>query len=100
MHPFPAYPLRSTPRHPWAPMTDAEWERLAPLVIEWRERRRGRPPSDPRRLWDAIFWVGCSGGPWKDLPPDLGRADTAHRALRRHLRSGLLQRLLLAISPH
>lgn len=98
MHPPAAYPLRPTPRQPWAPMTDAEWAALAPLIAA--PARTGRPPADPRRLWDAIFWVACSRGPWRELPPALGRADTAHRALRRHLRAGTLERLLLAISPH
>lgn len=99
--PPPAFPLRPTPRHAWAPMTDAEWALLEPLVLRAAEPpRAGRKPADPRRLWDAIFWVACSAGPWRALPADLGRPDTAHRALRRHVRSGLLDRLLIAVSPH
>ena len=99
--PPPAFPLRPSPRHAWAPMTDAEWALLEPLVTRaFDGPRLGRPPADPRRLWDAIFWVACSAGPWRDLPPELGKADTAHRALRRHVRSGLMDQLLLAISPH
>ncbi|MGG5886072.1 transposase [Falsiroseomonas sp. HC035] len=73
-------------------MTDAEWTALAPLLAA----TRGRPPADRRRTLDAIFWVACSRGPWRDLPPELGRADTAHRTLRRYARSGLLDRLLRA----
>ncbi|WP_372620525.1 transposase [Falsiroseomonas sp.] len=81
-------------------MTDAEWDALAPLVTHADQCRPGRPPADPRRLWNAIFWVACSHGAWHHLPAELGRADTAHRALRRHLEAGLLDRLLVAISPH
>ncbi|WP_372616692.1 transposase [Falsiroseomonas sp.] len=95
-----SFPLRPTPRQPWAPMTDAEWSLLAPILYGDEARRRGRPPADARRLWDAIFWVACSRGPWRELPPELGRADTAHRALRRHARTGTLDRLLIAASPH
>jgi transposase len=91
------YPLRHTPRQAWAPMTDEEWDALAPLV---HPNGPGRPPADARRLWDAIFWVACSRGPWRALPDALGRADTAHRALRRHARTGTLDRLLIAASPH
>ncbi|WP_270939075.1 transposase [Falsiroseomonas oryzae] len=98
--PPPAFPPHRFARHAWAPMTDAEWALLGPLVTRALEPGPGRPPQDPRRLWDAIFWVACSTGPWRELPAHLGKADTAHRTLRRHVRSGLLDRLLLAISPH
>ena len=96
----PAFPPHRFARHGWAPMSDAEWALLAPLVTGSLAPRPGRRPAEPRRLWDAIFWVACSKGPWRDLPVALGRADTAHRALRRHARSGLLDKLLLAVSPH
>jgi transposase len=89
-------PLRYA-RHAWAPMTDAEWDLLRPLVTR---PGPGRPPAEPRRTWDAIFWVACSAGPWKHLPEALGRPDTAHRALRRALRSGVMDALLLGISRH
>ncbi|WP_158287609.1 transposase [Falsiroseomonas bella] len=78
-------------------MTDAEWAALAPLV---QPGGPGRPAADPRRLWDAIFWIACSREPWRALPEALGRADSAHRALRRHARNGTLDRLMIAASPH
>lgn len=87
-------PLRRTAPHAWRPMTDAEWDRLGPWVVAGR----GRPPTDLRRCWDAIFWVACSRQPWHALPAELGRADSAHRALRRAARSGLLHRLMLIVS--
>jgi transposase len=96
MHPPLRFPLRRTRPQPWAPLTDAEWEALAALI----PRQRGRPPADRRRTFDAIFWVACSRGPWRELPAELGRADTAHRALRRYAASGLLERLLIAVSRH
>jgi hypothetical protein len=61
---------------------------------------RGRPPRDLRRTWDAIFWVACSRLPWHCLPPGLGRHDSAHRALRRAARAGLIDRLLIAVADH
>lgn len=97
---LPAFPLHRFTRHAWAPMTDAEWAILAPLVCRTLEAHPGRRPADPRSTWDAIFWVACSTGPWRELPPDLGKPDTAHRALRRAVANGVLDRLLLAISPH
>ncbi|WP_270938697.1 transposase, partial [Falsiroseomonas oryzae] len=80
MTPPPAFPLRPTAPIPWRPMTEAEWTALAAVL---RRDGPGRPPRDLRATWDAVFWVACSRGPWRELPAALGRADTAHRALRR-----------------
>lgn len=85
-------PTPITP-HPFRPLTDDELallNRYLPPV----EGRRGRRPLDRRRMLDAIFWVACSRGPWKDLPGSLGRPDSASRALRRWARSGHLDLLL------
>jgi transposase len=77
-------------------MTDDEWAALAPLLTA----NRGRPARDARRLWDGIFWVACSRGPWREMPAAFGRADTAHRALRRAAMGLRLHDLLLHVSSH
>ena len=53
--------------HPFRPLTDAEYALLS-RHLPSIEGRRGRPPQDRRRTLDAIFWIACSKGPWKDLP--------------------------------
>ncbi|MBR0683696.1 transposase [Roseomonas eburnea] len=75
--------------HPFHPLTDAEFTLLSRhLPGSDSTPSRGRPPADRRRTLNAIFWVACSSGPWKDLPAEYGRADTAHRQLRRWAKSG------------
>ena len=93
----PAFPLRPTPPMPWRPMTDAEWATLSAIL---RRGGRGRPPRDERRLWDGIFLVACGTFPWRDMPAGFGRADTAHRALRRAAATHRLHAMLLRVSPH
>lgn len=85
-------PLPNTP-HPFRPLTDAEYALLA-RYLPSQEGRPGRPPQDRRRTLNAIFWIACSTGPWKDLPDHLGRAGTASRALRRWAHSGHMNLLL------
>jgi transposase len=85
-------PLPITP-HAFEPLTDAEYALLVRFLPPV-EGRRGRPPQDRRRTLDAIFWVACSKGPWKDLPDHLGRPDTASRALRRWAATGHMNLLL------
>ena len=52
-------------------LSDEEWTFFAPFVIE-SGARRGRPPADHRRVLDAIFWIGRTSAPWRDLPAELG----------------------------
>jgi transposase len=75
-------------------LTDAEYALLLPHI----PHTRGRPPADRRRTLDAIFWVALSRHPWRALPPEFGRADTAHRQLRRWARTGTLELLMVAIA--
>ena len=89
---------RTLVRRPWARLSDAEFAAIRvwlPGGDAAAPRGRGRPPSDLRRTLDAIFWVACSEKPWKDLPAELGRPDTASRALRRWARQGVLEPLLV-----
>jgi transposase len=74
------------------PLTDAEYAFLAPHLAG----SRGRPQANPRRTLDAILWIAATRLPWRALPDRYGRADTAHRALRRWARSGQLETALLA----
>lgn len=85
-------PLPIAP-HPFRPLTDAEYA-LLDRYLPSPEGRRGRPPQHRRRTLDAIFWVACSAGPWKDLPEHLGRPGTASRALRRWAQTGHMNLLL------
>ena len=49
-------------------LTDAEFERLRPL-LPTNEGKRGRPYAlDHRRALDGILWVLNTGAPWRDLP--------------------------------
>ncbi|MBR0661552.1 transposase [Neoroseomonas oryzicola] len=83
--------------HPFHPLTDAEFALLS-RHLPSPDHTRGRPPADRRRTLNAIFWVACSSGPWKDLPAEYGRADTAHRQLRRWAATGHMDLLLTLVA--
>ena len=92
-------PHRLTPR-PWRALTDVEWADLRvwlPHGDPDAVPTRGRPRVDLRRTVDAIFWVAASSGPWKALPEELGKWGTAHRALARWARAGVLETLLTEV---
>ncbi|SDB35494.1 transposase [Belnapia rosea] len=99
---------RLTPPRPWAPMTDAEWRALAPILAAMGcgMADRGRPMDcTPRARLDAIFhWATTKHGggraPWRILPAAFGKPDTVSRCWRRWARAGLWPRLLLAVALH
>lgn len=96
--PLPALrPEHFSPR-PWAPLSDREFAVLATWLPGRDGRRRGRPVENLRRTLDALFWTACSKQPWRALPEHLGKADTASRLLRRWVKDGVLDTLVIAVS--
>jgi transposase len=97
-----------TPAQPWAPLTDAEWAALRPILAEHGcgvsdRPRAGRPMADARGRLDAIFRAvtlkrprpqGGGRAPWKQLPEAFGKSDTVSRTYRRWCRTDLWMRLL------
>ena len=81
-------------------LTDAQWERLAPLLPKPRVRkdRRGRPWRDPRDVLTGILWVMRTGAPWHDLPPRYPSYQTCHRRVQLWARTGALHRVLCLLA--
>lgn len=78
-------------------LTDAEWAFFEPFVIETGPKR-GRPPSDHRRVLDGIFWIARTGSPWRDLPEELGKWSSVYRQFLRWTHAGLWDVLLEALA--
>src|SRR5947207_2970034 len=76
-------------------LTDAEWERLAPLLPPQRPKT-GRPNKAHRLVVNGILWKLRTGAPWRDLPERYGPWKTAHERLRRWTADGTWDRILAA----
>jgi transposase len=63
-------------------------------------RRRGRPPSDPRELLDAVFWKLAHHARWQDLPGYYPPMLSCRRYYRRLFLSGRLTTLYSALYQH
>lgn len=79
-------------------MTEAQWERLAPLLPPQRPRT-GRPARDHRTIVSAIPWVLHTGAPWRDLPERFGPRSTAWNRFRRWTGAGVWAQVLAALQP-
>jgi transposase len=59
-------------------LTDAQWEKVQPLLPRPRSRQRGgRPRASDRKVLEGILWILRSGARWQDLPeefPSLAKA--------------------------
>ena len=73
-------------------LTDAQWERIAPLVPP--PKPGGRPVSVSRReILNACFYVTRNGCTWRALPHDLPKWQTAYHYFRIWGLDGTWQRI-------
>lgn len=78
-------------------LTDAQWERLAPLLPAERSKKRGRPYHSHRMILNGILWILATGAPWRDLPERYGPWSTVANRFYAWQHSGLWKQLLTAL---
>lgn len=59
--------LRGVMRHG---LTDQQWNFIEDLFP--KPATIGRPPADPRKMFEAILWINNTGAKWRDLPSEMG----------------------------
>ena len=79
-----------------AKVTDAEWERVEPLLPP-RRGSVGRPLNDHRQVIGGILWVARMGCSWREMPEEYGEWSTAYHRWRACKERGLWQRILNAL---
>jgi len=78
-------------------LTDAQWERIAPL-LPGKEGDPGRTGEDNRRFLEGVFWVVRTGAPWRDLPNEFGNWFSVWKRFRRWALKGVFERIFEALS--
>lgn len=86
--PQEALPLLGLPR-----LTDAQWERLRPLLPP-QKPATGRPAVDHRLVVEGIVFVMRTGCSWRALPERFGPWQTIVSRYRRWCQEGLWARIL------
>jgi transposase len=61
-------------------LTDAQWDYLKPMLP--KPAKRGRPPTDRRRILDAVLYVVKCGLPWRYLPINFPPWQTVYHVFR------------------
>src|SRR6202171_5252386 len=64
-------------------LTEAQWQKIAPLLPKPpKQRKGGRPWIENRRVLEGILWILRSGARWQDLPEKFPHPSTCWRRLR------------------
>jgi transposase len=77
-------------------LTDAQWERLRPLLPP-QKPRIGRPAKDHRTILNGILWILRTGSPWRALPECYGSWKTVSSRFYRWQKAGVWDCVLAAL---
>jgi transposase len=70
------------------------WRRLRKLLPKpVPHPKGGRPPLDPRRVADGIYYVMRTGCPWKAAPKEYGSGSSLHLYYQRSRQRGVFHKL-------
>ncbi|MET3839715.1 transposase [Bradyrhizobium sp. OAE829] len=78
-------------------LSDAAWERLAPLIIG-RPDQKGSTGRDNRMFVEGVLWIVRTGSPWRDLPEAFGDWNSVFRRFSRWSIKGVWWRIFEAMS--
>jgi transposase len=78
-------------------LSEAQWERLWPLLPSQQRSGRGRPAKDHRLVVNAILWRLATGVPWRDLPARYGSWKTVYSRFRRWQQAGIWDQVLATL---
>jgi transposase len=76
-------------------LNDREWAAIKPML---RNKPRGVPRVNDRRVLNGIFWVLRSEAPWRDLPDNFGPYTTCYNRFVRWRRAGVWAKIMSALA--
>jgi hypothetical protein len=94
----PARPALGRPEVPPGGLTDAEWERVRPLLPP-QQPRVGRRRHDHRTVLGGILWVLRSAAPWREMPARFGKPNSVYVRYRLWREQGLWSQIIDALGP-
>lgn len=78
-------------------LTDHQWSLIEPHCLG-KKSDPGRSGTDNRMFVEGILWIARTGSPWRDLPPEFGKWNTAFRRYRDWARADVFARIFEALS--
>lgn len=78
-------------------LRDDPWERIESL-LPGKVTDVGVTAKDNRLFVEAVLWIGRTGAPWRDLPPELGHWHTTFTRFARWTQKGVWDRVFRVLS--
>lgn len=78
-------------------LRNEQWERIKDL-LPGKASDCGVTAKDNRQFLEAVLWIGRTGAPWRDLPPELGNWHTTFVRFSRWATKGVWACVLEALS--
>lgn len=78
-------------------LRDDQWHKIQDL-LPGKTSDRGVTARDNRQFVEAVLWIGRTGAPWRDLPPELGNWHTTFTRFSRWSKAGVWKRVFQAFS--
>ncbi|ETS31231.1 transposase [Photorhabdus temperata] len=72
---------------------DDAWILIELYLPPVHSARAGRPHVEHLRVMNGMFWVLCSGTPWRDLPERYGPWKTVYNRFNRWSKSGIIDKM-------
>src|SRR5450631_3540688 len=82
-------------------LTDEQWTVIASKLPPRKLKRPdspGRPPKEPRAVWNGILWVLRTGAQWNEMPSKYPPYQTCHRWFQRWSENGTFRTVLRALA--
>jgi transposase len=78
-------------------LRDEQWK-LIEAMLPGKDGDVGRSGADNRLFLEAVLWIARTGSPWRDLPAEFGRWNSAYQRFARWSRAGVWQRVFAALA--
>jgi transposase len=78
-------------------LTDQQWSLIEPHCLG-KKSDPGRSGTDNRMFVEGILWIARTGSPWRDLPAEFGKWNTAFRRYRDWAKADVFSRIFEALS--
>ena len=78
-------------------ISDAQWVLMAPYCLG-KKTDPGRSGNDTRLFLEGVLWIARTGAPWRDLPADFGKWNSAFKRFRNWVKRDVFHRMFKGLS--